>query len=208
MKNSFLIHCDSLSVLDSLTDEQAGQLFRAMRSYHETGVLPSELLIRLALVPFVNQWKRDLVQFEKVCERNRLNGLKGGRPKNPVGILGTQENPDKPKKAEKEKDKENDNDKENDKVKGKRSLSAPTVEEVQAFFKDNGYSVEVATKAYHYYAEAGWKDSRGEPVRAWKQKMRGVWFREEHKQQPVRAYDPRNGSVPAVYTSPDKYRPV
>ena len=208
MKNSFLLHCDSLSVLDSLTDEQAGQLFRAMLTYHESGALPADLLLRLAILPFVNQWKRDILKFDKVCERNRLNGLKGGRPKNPVGYLGTQENPDKPKKAEKEKENDNDNDKENDKVKGKRSLSAPTVEEVQAFFKDNGYSVEVATKAYHYYAEAGWKDSRGEPVRAWKQKMRGVWFREEHKQHPVRAYDPRNGSVPAVYTSPDKYRPV
>jgi hypothetical protein len=208
MKNSFLIYNDSLAVLDSLSDEQAGQLFRAMRTYHETGELPEDQLLKLALVPFINQWKRDLVKFDKVCERNRSNGLKGGRPKNPVGILGTQKNPSKPKKAESDSDSDNDSDKESDTTKAKRKAPAPTLEEVQLFFKENGYSVEIGTKAFHYYAESGWKDSRGEPVRAWKQKMRGVWFREEHKQQAARSYDPRNGSVPAVYTSPDKYRPV
>lgn len=214
MKNSFPLHCDSLAVLDSLTDEQAGQLFKAMRAYHETGEVPEDILLKLAIVPFVNQWKRDLIQFEKVCERNRLNGLKGGRPKNPVGILGTQNNPTKPKKAERESDKENDNDKESDTIKSKRSAPAPTLEEVQTFFKDNGYSVEIATKAYHYYAEAGWKDSRGEPVRAWKQKMRGVWFRDEHKPQTPQApvlpthYNPAVGDVPAVWQPSDQYRPA
>jgi hypothetical protein len=208
MKQSFVLHEDSLTVLDSLTDEQAGQLFRAMRTYHLTGEIPEDLLLKVALMPFINQWKRDLIQFEKVCERNRNNGLKGGRPKNPVGILETQKKRLEPKKAERESDKENDNDKESVSTKVKRSAPAPTLEDVQLFFKENGYSVEIGTKAYHYYAESGWRDSRGEPVRAWKQKMRGVWFREEHKQQEARAYDPRAGAVPAVYTSPENYRPV
>jgi hypothetical protein len=103
---------------------------------------------------------------------------------------------------------------ENENVKGKRSAPAPTLEEVQNFFKENGYSVEIATKAYHYYAEAGWKDSRGEPVRAWKQKMRGVWFRDEHKPQAPKEvvlpthYNPAIGDVPAVWQPADQYRPA
>jgi hypothetical protein len=199
MKNSFVLHQDSLAVLDALSDEQAGQLFKAMRTYHSSGELPENLLLKLALMPFVNQWKRDLIQFDKVCERNRANGLKGGRPKNPVGILETQKKRTEPKKAESESDNENES------TKAKRKRSVPTLEEVQSFFKENGYSVEIGTKAFQYYADANWRDSRGEPVRAWKQKMRGVWFRDEHKQQP---YNPRTGNAPAVYTSPDKYRPV
>ena len=208
MKNSFLLHCDSLVVLDSLTDEQAGQLFKAMATYHATGDMPDDLLLKLAIMPFVNQWKRDLIQFEKVCERNRQNGLKGGRPKNPVGNLGTQKKQAEPKKAD--SDNDNDNDNESDTVKRKRSAPAPapTLEEVQTFFKENGYSVEIATKAFRYYADANWRDSRGEPVRAWKQKMRGVWFKDEHKHQAPQPYNPRAGTVPTVYTSPDNYRPV
>jgi len=205
MKNSFLLHQDSLAVLDALSDEQAGQLFKAMRVYHASGELPEDILLKLALMPFVNQWKRDLIQFEKVCNRNRANGLKGGRPKNPVGILETQKKRTEPKKAESDNDSDNDNDSDSDSTKRKRSTPAPTLEEVQLFFKENGYSVEIGTKAFQYYADANWRDSRGEPVRAWKQKMRGVWFREEHKQQ---SYNPRTGNTAAVYTSPDKYRPV
>lgn len=213
MKNSFLLHCDSLAVLDSLTDEQAGKLFKAMAAYHATGEVPEDLLMKLAIMPFINQWKRDLIQFEKVCERNRLNGQKGGRPKNPVGNLETQRNPTKPKKAEKESDsdKENDNDKENDKKKSTR-ITYPALDEVITFFTENGYTRDIAVKAYHYYAEAGWKDSRGEPVRAWKQKMRGVWFKDENKQPqaPVLSshYNPAAGDVPAVWQPYDEYRPA
>lgn len=203
MKTSFILYCDSLAVLDVLSDEQAGKLFKAMRTYHLTGVEPDDIILKLAITSFIHQWKRDLVKFDKVCERNRSNGSKGGRPKNPVGYSETQDNPVEPKKPEKEKEKENDNEKEN--IKLKRTAPTPTLEEVQAFFKENGYSVEVGKKAFDYYADANWRDSRGTPVRAWKQKMRGVWFRDEHKQQ---SYNPRTGNAAAVYTSPDKYRPV
>ena len=33
-RKSFVLHVDSLDVLDELTNEQAGMLFKAMRSFH------------------------------------------------------------------------------------------------------------------------------------------------------------------------------
>jgi hypothetical protein len=202
MKSSFLIYHDSLIVLESLTDEQAGQLFKAMRAYHATGELPDDLLLKLVLMPFINQWKRDLVQFEKVCERNRLNGLKGGRPKNPVGNLGTHTNPTEPKKPEKENDKDKEKDKENENIKSTR-FAAPSLDEVKEFFNANGYTIEAAIKAFTYYSEAQWRDSRGQSVKNWRQKMRGVWFRDEHKPQAQ-----KTDASKAVYTSPSNYRPA
>ncbi len=32
-RKSFIIHIDSLNILDELTDDQAGRLFKAIRSY-------------------------------------------------------------------------------------------------------------------------------------------------------------------------------
>jgi len=215
MKTSFILHTDSLDILDALTTEQCGQLLIAMRDYHMTGAMPQDAMLKLALLPFIQQWKRDLIRFEKVCERNRMNGMKGGRPKNqenPVGFLGTQQNPTEPKKAEKEKEKEKEkeNEKESESIKSTR-FAAPTLDEVKEFFKDNGYTLDSATKAFTYYSEAQWRDSRGQTVKNWKQKMRGVWFRDEHKAQTAQAsqpYNPRAGGVPAVYTSPENYRPA
>ncbi len=55
----------------------------------------------------------------------------------------------------------------------------PQIEEVKLFFEENGYVN--GEKAWNYYNDANWKDSTGKPVKNWKQKMRGVWFKDENR---------------------------
>ena len=115
MKKSFVIHKDSLCILDRLSDEQAGKLFKAIRDI-QNGIEPTDdILIQIALEPFVHQFKRDDTKWHATAERNAKNGAKGGRPrqhtdneqtqinpKNPVGYSETQitqANPSEPKKA-------------------------------------------------------------------------------------------------------------
>ena len=57
----------------------------------------------------------------------------------------------------------------------------PCLSDVTLFFEQNGYSKKIAEHAWNYYEDAGWKDSKGNKVKNWKQKMRGVWFRDEYK---------------------------
>lgn len=101
---------------------------------------------------------------------NRENGKKGGRPRKPKKPNSeTQKNP----RLEREK-------------KGKRKereekFSPPTILEVQEYFSQNGYSSLAAQKAFSYYDTAGWKDSKGNQVKNWKQKMIAVWFKDENK---------------------------
>ncbi len=59
----------------------------------------------------------------------------------------------------------------------------PNVEEVINYFILNGYSKELAEKAFKYYETGNWKDSNGKQVKNWKQKMQSVWFKESNKQQ-------------------------
>lgn len=65
---------------------------------------------------------------------------------------------------------------------GKRKQPPPEREEVAEFFAANGYSREAGYRAYDYYADGNppWHDSRGNPVKSWKQKMRAVWFKPEN----------------------------
>jgi len=67
----------------------------------------------------------------------------------------------------------------------KKKFTPPTKEEVIKYFQENGYSQESAKNAFLYYEEADppWTDSTGKKVRGWKQKMRGVWFKPENKEQ-------------------------
>ena len=63
----------------------------------------------------------------------------------------------------------------------KKKFIAPTIDEVILYFKENGYKDEVARKAFNFYNTADWQDTQGRQVKNWKQKMIGVWFKDENK---------------------------
>ena len=117
-KNSFVIYHNYRDTLEDLTNEQVGELFRAIFDYEIDKKEPNfngELKIAFRFI------KKDLDlnsdKYESICERNRMNGLKGGRPKNPKnpnGFSKTQENPEKPKKADNDNEYDNDYDNEYD----------------------------------------------------------------------------------------------
>jgi hypothetical protein len=84
-----------------------------------------------------------------------------------------------PNKGPKDKDKDKDIRKGG--VGGKEKFIKPSVGEVIMYFAENGYPEELGRKAFNYYDVAGWKDSKGNQVKNWKQKCQAVWFKEENK---------------------------
>lgn len=101
MKKSFILHTDSLAVLDELSDQQAGQLFKAIRNYNEGLETELDFGLRMAFLPFKHQFDRDAEKYASIVERNRKNAVKGGRPKkpiethrNPVGLFGSEASPE------------------------------------------------------------------------------------------------------------------
>ncbi len=159
MKKSFIIHLDSLDILDELSLEQAGKLLHAFRDFHNEIEPDLESILRIVFLPFKKQFQRDLEKYDATIIRNSLNGSKGGRPKkptktkqnqeNPVGILALGKNPTKPKKADNDNDSVNGNDNDNgsDNVKDGSWFGSFKVEndEVWQMIKDGkvqGFSVE------------------------------------------------------------------
>ena len=69
------------------------------------------------------------------------------------------------------------------KVKEEVVFIPPIVEDVLNYFEENGYSREVANKAYHYYNNLGWKNSKGNQVVNWKNAMLNNWFKDENKKK-------------------------
>jgi hypothetical protein len=219
MKKSFLLYLDSLEVLNVLTDEQAGQLFKAIRC-HQLGIeCDIDPFIAIAIAPFIQQFKRDNDKYLMIVERNRANGLKNSKllhaekksQSNPVASNGIHSHP---MVTDNDSDSDSDNDnistnvdstsaksKQNVAVgtKAKVRIQPPTESEVIEFFTANGYRSDIASNAFHYYQSADWRDSRGKQVINWKQKMRGVWFKDEHKAK---------ASTQSIYQPSTKYRPV
>jgi len=115
-KKSFIIYLDSKSMVNKLSNERAGILFKTLFSYcSDENPICDDEVVDMAFEHFKNILKRDLVKYENIVGRNRKNGSNGGRPKNPVGYLETEKNKTQPKKA--------DNDNVNDNVTIKTNIA-------------------------------------------------------------------------------------
>ena len=118
-KKSFVLFNDLKEPVNSLTDEEAGKLFKAIFEYQNGGV--NQVLTAPAEMAFLfvkQQLDRNQEKYDSTCKRNRLNGLKGGRPNKPKKPSGLSGNPEEPKKADNDIDTDNgiENDIEDKKI--------------------------------------------------------------------------------------------
>ena len=85
------------------------------------------------------------------------------------------------------------------KTKSENSIPPPPpIDEVIAYFKENGYSEQSARKAFDYYhasvteTKRHWSDGKGNPIKNWKMKMQSVWFKDENKEPEKTGNESRN----------------
>lgn len=75
------MYVDSLDILKKLTDEQAGQLIKAIAAYHSGDDFELDPLLDIVITPFIGQFKRDAEKYKKTCEKRALAGAMGGKQK-------------------------------------------------------------------------------------------------------------------------------
>lgn len=78
-----------------------------------------------------------------------------------------------------EKEKELDTELELEREVKRKRFTPPTLDEVKAYCQERGNDVD-PEKFFAYYTAGHWKDSKGDPVRNWKQKVL-TWERKEKK---------------------------
>jgi hypothetical protein len=74
MKKSFILHIDSLGILEKLTTEQRGMLMTAIWKFQTDGVEPEDQLISIVFEPFKNQFIRDREKWEVFQKGQREKG--------------------------------------------------------------------------------------------------------------------------------------
>lgn len=194
-KKSFVLYNDFENVFEMLTDEEAGKLIKHLFAYvNNKDTELEDRLLKLTFEPIKLQLMRDNKKYEAICERNKNNGMKGGRPKknpkNPVGYLGTQNNPEKPKKPDTDNDNDNDTDisikreSVNDWKKSfeeyKNQVREAFIEAIQdktwmqkqqEYYPNINIKKSLEKACFNYWAtEAGWQNKRSKKTQAinWK----------------------------------------
>ena len=159
MKESFLIYKAFYAPIAELSNEDLGQLFRAIFQYQIEGIEPTNTSrIYMAFQFFKNQFRLDDEKYKGVVNRNKNNGLKGGRPKtqhNPKNPVGFKE----PKKA----DNDNDNVKDND-INSRKLQFADTLKPYL-----EKYGKELLNDFYAYWTEPNKSNTK------FKQELEKTW---------------------------------
>ena len=80
IKNSFIVYANDIKeTLDSLTDDQVGELFRGMVDYQVTGEDPNfSGVLKFAFIPIRQQMDRDNTKWEQTKEKRAKSGRLGG----------------------------------------------------------------------------------------------------------------------------------
>ena len=74
MNDSFILYASDYQLIEGLTDEQLGQLTRALFIYARDGeVINLEPVVRMAFVFIKDKIDRNQAKYQKKCERNREN---------------------------------------------------------------------------------------------------------------------------------------
>ena len=79
MKPSFILHIDSLCILEDLSNEQKGELFNAIYCYQIGKEIELSPIIKIAFSQFKNQFIRDEEKYKKTVEARKQAGSKGGK---------------------------------------------------------------------------------------------------------------------------------
>ena len=120
MTKSFILYQEYKENLKMLSQNQKGDLLDAIFAYNEGEEMILEPIVKMAFSFIKSNLERNKIKYENIIERNKINGLKGGRPTKPKKPSGLNENPEKPKETLNDNDNEDVNvDKDKDKEENK-----------------------------------------------------------------------------------------
>lgn len=82
MKDSFILYTEQKEVVDKLTDEQAGKLFKAIYEYAETEQMPQlDSLLDIVIIPFKQSMDRNTEKWEEIKKKRSEAGRIGAEIK-------------------------------------------------------------------------------------------------------------------------------
>jgi hypothetical protein len=195
-KKSFILYADQISLIEKLTDEEAGRLVKHLFEYvNDRNPVAVDRLTEIAFEPIKQQLKRDLKDWEETKQLKSKGGKIGmerrwaEHNKNKQGL--TEDNlvtknvtpitvnvNDNVTVNVNDNVTDNTNTHEPEKPKTKKP-EIPTEEEFMAYYKSElsrqfpGVEFDVKTK-YETWVFNDWKDGYGKKITNWKLKLKST----------------------------------
>lgn len=183
-KKSFVLHIDSLDILDDLEDEQVANLFRAIKAFQNDEEPELDAMTKLVFLPFKNQFIRDNDKYEETRKRRAEAGSKGGKAKvanasKTKQKVAKQANQANLADSDSKSDSDSDSDSKSKKERSSR-FTPPTLEQVQAYCFERNNFVDPQSFINHYESN-GWMRGKTK-IKDWKACVR-TWENNQSKKQ-------------------------
>ena len=109
-KDSFILYLEQKQIFEMLTDEEAGQLIKAIFEYEDTGqTVTLDRSLQIAFLPIKNVLDRNKEKYEKVVERNKKNIEKRWNKEDTKNTTGKNGIPKNTKNTDNDNEQDNDN---------------------------------------------------------------------------------------------------
>lgn len=177
------------AAIESVSDEDAGAGLKAAFRYFDGEDIPPESLSVQAFTvfcvvrPYIDDAWRDFEKSVETGKEGARRRWKKDRPPigpltTPIGVLREEE-----VEEDEEVEVEREEDRGADKPLPRSRFVPPTVEEVQAYIDEQGYTGVSAAAFVDYYTANGWVQGKGKPIKDWKAAVR-TWARREKQLDP------------------------
>ncbi|MCD8207700.1 MAG: DUF6291 domain-containing protein, partial [Bacteroidales bacterium] len=208
MKNTFIMYTEWSDMLDELTDDELGEVLRAIMCYQSGKEIPE--LSHCAKAVFAQirtQFRKDDQKYAETSEKRREASLKGVEARKQKQPNGNQTLPHGQKNnqtvGDSDSDSVSDSDsesvsenhkKESDLKVTRERFKPPTVDEVREYAAERGYTVD-AERFVDYYQTNGWMAGKNH-MKDWKAAVRN-WDRNNKERQGMTA-KPNNSYIDAI----------
>lgn len=207
-KESIVFYKDWWDAISELPEDIQHKAIKAVMDYAFKGKEPEDMMLRFATAQIRMFINRDRKRYETICEKRREYARRGGLAKAAKSkqeeANATKSKQDLPKVAYNDNDNDNDNGNDNDNDNGLSNESinnnikkeivikkktaerfiAPTIDEVQEYATQKGYSID-AEHFVNYYTANGWRVGRN-PMKDWRAAVRTWVVRDRGQGQPQR----------------------
>ena len=215
MRQSFIVHADTISQFDLLTDEQAGRVLKALLKYVATGEEPviDDGASAMLFAVLKTQILRDSGRYDEVVAKRRAAAQARWAAKNDAHACtcmtsnahACYSDSDSVSDSVSVSDSDSDsvindnNRKEKEKEKRPRRFTPPALVEVQSYIQEKGYAFD-AQQFMDYYESNGWKVGRN-AMKDWRAAVRNWARREtEKRDKERRAAEPTGYEIGRIIT--------
>lgn len=195
MARKFLcVYYDQEEAWTQLGDGEAGRLLKALIAYAKRGEEPALTGAERSAWAFLKvQVDANNDSYDAKVSKCREAGKASAAKRQQVS---TDVNERQRVSTNKNNNKNKNKNKNNNDIGSSGRFAPPTLDEVRAYVTEKGLSVD-PVKFFDYFTEGNWIDSKGNPVRNWKQKILTWDNKEPAPAQPKKKqYTPQADYVP------------